>query len=217
VVLDENSWQLTWRMWLLAFVALVVSWWYAADDQPERFEVSLGKTARSLPDNLEPLLTVVMQTGARWWCLLLIAFAAGMARFRLALALFVAGASSWLLATLLKHLVTSPRPTAAALDKAPRIAESGYGFPSTHAAMSAAVMLTLAAVLRSSRLGRSSVGRLLMIGCIACAAVTALARMYLGAHWLFDVIGGAALGVMCGGVGALIGRRRRSAVSEQWV
>jgi undecaprenyl-diphosphatase len=204
-------------MWVLGSLALAVSWWYAVDDVPERFEVSVGKAARELPDNLEPLLNLVMQTGTRWWCLLLVAFAAGLARFRLALALFIAGASAWLLTTALKHLVTAPRPTAAALGEAPRVTESSYGFPSTHAAMSAAVMLTLAGVLRSSRVGRSSFGKLLMIGCMACAVLTGFARVYLGAHWLLDVVGGFGLGVMCAGVAVLIGRRRRSAVSEQWV
>jgi len=204
-------------VWLIGTASLLVSWWYAVDDQPERFEVSVGKAVRGLPDGLEPILEAVMQTGTRWWCLLLIAFTAGMARFRLSLALLIAGLSSWLLSTALKHIVTAPRPNARLLEKAPRVAEAGYGFPSTHAAMSAAVMLTLAAALRSARVGRSPIGGPLMLLCMTAAALTAVARMYLGVHWMLDVVGGAGIGLLCGGAAVRVGRRRRSAVSEQWI
>ena len=217
VVLDEHAWQGSWRLWALGVVALVVSWWLATDDEPERFEVSIGEAVRTLPDGLEPFLTAVMQTGSRWWCLLLVALAAGVARFRLALAFFVAGSSAWLLATIAKHVVTAPRPTADQLGASPRILETGYSFPSTHAAMSAAVMLTLAAALRSARIGRTWAGSWLMTACLVAVVTTGFARMYLGVHWLLDVLGGAGLGLLCGGVAVRIGRRRRSPVSDQWV
>jgi membrane-associated phospholipid phosphatase len=217
VVVDEHAWQGTWRLWAIGALALAMSWWFATDDRPEGFEVTVGKAARGLPDGLEPLLRLVMQSGSRWFCILMIAFAAGLARFRLALALLVAGASAWLLSTLIKHLVTAPRPTGEALGEVARITETGYGFPSTHAAISAAVMLTLAAAVRSARIGRSPLGHWLMLLCIAAVATTALARMYLGVHWLLDVVGGAGLGVLCGGAAVRVGRRRRSAVSDQWV
>jgi membrane-associated phospholipid phosphatase len=216
-VLDEHAWQAPWQVWAIGVVALVVSWRFAVDDRPEGIEVAVGQAAVALPEGMGPSLRLAMQTGSQWWWLLLVAVAAGLIRFRLMLALVVAGGTAWILSTVIKHLVTSPRPSVLTLEEAPRAVESGYGFPSTHAAMSTAVMLTVAAAVLSTRAGRSPLGRWVLIGCIAVAGATGLARMYLGVHWLFDVVGGIGLGLLCGAVAIRVGRRRRSTVSDQWV
>jgi len=62
-------------------------------------------------------------------------------------------------------------------------------FPSDHVAVTAAVAFAL--------MGRS---RLLQGVLWAAVALIALARVFVGVHWPSDVIGGAAVGALCGGV-----------------
>jgi membrane-associated phospholipid phosphatase len=66
--------------------------------------------------------------------------------------------------------------------------QSGLGFPSGHAAVS----LTLALV--STR----AAGPAARAAALAVAAVAGGARMYVGAHLPLDVVGGYAIGLLCG-------------------
>jgi len=69
----------------------------------------------------------------------------------------------------------------------------GYAFPSGHATKAAAVYGMLAALLAAST---SSWGRkvALWTAALLVAGLVGLTRLYLGAHWLTDVLGGLALG-----------------------
>lgn len=68
-----------------------------------------------------------------------------------------------------------------------------YSFPSGHAAGSAAVY-TLLAVLVAKRLGLG--GRILVgVATVALLLVIAFSRLYLGAHYLSDVLAGLSLGL----------------------
>lgn len=69
-------------------------------------------------------------------------------------------------------------------------AQTGLGFPSGHSA----VALTLALVAT----GASHPA--MRAGAIAVAGVTGVARMYVGAHLPQDVVGGFAIGLLCGRV-----------------
>jgi membrane protein DedA with SNARE-associated domain/membrane-associated phospholipid phosphatase len=96
---------------------------------------------------------------------------------------------AWALQISIKLLVHRPRPPAAlALDRF-----SGYAFPSGHATNSAAVYGMLAALLAASspRWGRKVAAWATAAGLVA---LIGLSRMFLGGHWLTDVLGGFALG-----------------------
>jgi undecaprenyl-diphosphatase len=99
-----------------------------------------------------------------------------------------------------KHVVVRPRP---ALPH--RLATaSGAAFPSGHAAQSIACYGALAVVLvtaaRSNRLRAFAIG-----GAIAIALGVGASRIYLGVHWLSDVVSGWLLAA--GWLLALIGAR----------
>jgi len=99
--------------------------------------------------------------------------------------------------TLLKLLVRRPRPTTALI----ALPES-YSFPSGHALVAAATYLTIGLLLADRLTTRRA-----RILCVAFCAVIAIAiagsRVYLGVHYLSDVIGGLLLGTGW----ALVGRR----------
>ncbi|GAC1410619.1 MAG: hypothetical protein NVSMB57_04530 [Actinomycetota bacterium] len=100
----------------------------------------------------------------------------------------VAGAS--LLERLVKIVISRPRPTVHALVKA-----SGYGFPSGHATMSAAFYGALALVIARSLRSWPRVVATWAVAVVLIALI-GFSRLYLGVHYLTDVLGGFALGLM---------------------
>ena len=102
------------------------------------------------------------------------------------LAVAIAGAVG--LYNLVKHLVGRPRPPSAIW-----IGHfSGASFPSGHAAQSVACYVTLALILGAGRSGLAKAA--LFGGAVLVVLVVGGSRIYLGAHWLTDVLGGYALG-----------------------
>jgi undecaprenyl-diphosphatase len=108
--------------------------------------------------------------------------------WRPAVALLASWLGSVLLYTSLKNLVERPPPPAVySLVKLP-----DSSFPSAHATQAIAVLGAMAWIL--SR-GRAPPGRFaLLASCALVSLLVGAARVYLGAHWLTDVLAGYVLG-----------------------
>jgi len=98
-------------------------------------------------------------------------------------------AGAWVVQVAVKQLVERPRPPAAlAVSHA-----TGFAFPSGHATDAAAVYGMLAVLLARSGRGAAKVAA--WAGAAALIALVGLSRLYLGVHWLSDVVAGAGLGI----------------------
>ncbi len=96
-------------------------------------------------------------------------------------------------ATLLKGIFDSPRPTIDQVDQA-RVFES-TGFPSGHATTASLLMGTVAFLIfiRTDRPTiRMGMAALWVLG----TATTSFARIWHGAHWFTDTVGGAIIGLV---------------------
>jgi membrane-associated phospholipid phosphatase len=100
-------------------------------------------------------------------------------------ALALAGA--WAGSLLIKGLVGRPRPPVAGR----LTVVHSWSYPSEHAAQALATWGMLALMLMAGRSARARV--LLAAGAALIAFVVGLTRLYLGAHWMTDVLGGWAL------------------------
>jgi undecaprenyl-diphosphatase len=111
--------------------------------------------------------------------------------------------------TLIKAAVGRPRPP-------PSIwigHFAGAAFPSGHAAQSVACYATLAVILGAGRSARAKAA--LWTAAVLIALIVGASRIYLGAHWLTDVLGGYALGTLLVAVIVIVAltlRRRRAAM-----
>lgn len=128
-----------------------------------------------------------------------------------ALALALTGAG--VLNALLKLVFHRPRPELAFVHL------ETYSFPSGHAAVSAAVYATLAFLLiRRSRRGAAKVG--IALAAFVVIALVAFSRLYLGAHYLSDVLAGLSFGIVwatiCLIAYMLIPERALLSIFPQW-
>jgi membrane-associated phospholipid phosphatase len=112
---------------------------------------------------------------------------------RLVTSAFAAGIVAYLLDNVVKHIVDRGRPAAYLTDVLlhgyptdPR----GTGYPSSHTAVAVAVVVGAWPWLN---------GPWRVCG-VVTAAMIGLNRMYVGAHFPLDVVGGAAVGLISGGI-----------------
>ncbi len=98
-----------------------------------------------------------------------------------------------LLAFVIKGIVQSPRPVA--LQATLRQTFDGYGFPSGHTLTSTLLLGSLMFLIVRHVRGEG-VTRIAVAVWALGAVLTAFARVWSGAHWASDVIGGAMLGVV---------------------
>ncbi len=152
------------------------------------------RTVNAWSDLLHPVGRVVMQAGS----LGAVAAASGAAlltgRRSTAAAFAFSGGAMWVGAKQIKQLVGRGRPS----DHLEGIVirgkkQSGLGYPSGHAAVSAALALVASQAMPNR-----------VLGFAAIAAMTGVMRIYTGAHFPSDVIGGAALGFAMGNMTNLV-------------
>jgi undecaprenyl-diphosphatase len=141
-------------------------------------------------------------------------------RPRPALLVLLAAVAAWALVVGVKHTVQRPRPPGihhlepSLLSRAlspgqahpggglpePTPEESSYSFPSGHALSSAAIYLTVALLAARCRRGRW-LRTLVVVGSVLLVFVIGVTRLYLGMHYLSDVVagwaGGLGLALLC--------------------
>jgi undecaprenyl-diphosphatase len=189
----------TYRNQLLgAGAVLVVTGLLASARTPWALERTIGQWIYDWPDALETPLKAVMQVGTVVAIVIVAAGLVVVGRYREAGAAALAGAAAWLVADMLKAWVDRPRPSLRFLGRVPRDVVDGLAWPSGHAAVAAALGTVLLMTVADRRAARIVVGLAVLL--------TAVARVYLGAHWTLDVLGGLALGTIAGTVGVLVAK-----------
>ncbi|MCL5942617.1 MAG: bifunctional DedA family/phosphatase PAP2 family protein [Actinobacteria bacterium] len=150
-----------------------------------------------LHDHAVPWLTsamvVVTFFGSAWWTVAVAAAAGGALVWRRrwpeALVLTTATGGSALMTAILKVLVQRPRPDF--VD--PLIQASGYSFPSGHATAAVALYLPLG-LLAASWVRHWENRVYVLLGAAAVVVLVGFSRLYLGVHYLTDVLAGYAVG-----------------------
>ena len=183
--------------WFAAAIAVLVAACLAIDgDHVGELEERIFHWVNEAPDFLYPASWALMQYGTFITIPLATLIALLLRWIRLAVELGVAGIGVYLLAKVVKEAFPRGRPGAVLDDARLRgIGPEGLGFPSGHAAVSAALAFVLFAYLpRAWRWAFVVLGVIVSVG-----------RLYVGAHLPLDVVGGAALGVAAGALVTFVG------------
>lgn len=181
---------------LVALTAIVAAGWTAPLDQATAIAAAVHRTAfqSAVAVNVTalgsaPVIVIVAVVAAAY------VVAAGRPRLVLALAWTPL---AFLLDSAIKLLVRHPRPTVAMIALPP-----DFSFPSGHAVAASALYVTLA-LLAAGVERRAGPRRLLIASGVLVAVLVAWSRVYLGVHYLTDVVGG----LMLGTAGAIVAARR---------
>jgi undecaprenyl-diphosphatase len=163
-------------------------------------EASIFRAVNDLPQGLYTVVWPFMQYGTFITIPALALIALLFRRFRLALAIALAGIGVYLVALVVKGVVDRGRPGGllTGVEERELFGADSLGYPSGHAAVAAALTVVVAAHLSVRWL----------IVALALGVVVLFGRIYVGAHLPLDVIGGAALGAIAGSIVNLIVRPR---------
>ena len=193
----------------LSIVVIAVSAWFAVQPGAETAQTGLVEWFNDPPQPfagvfalvnplLRPvplLLVALLLVGWVLW-----AASETWQRVEVLRALVIALVLGELMAQVLKRLADQPRPLAVI----PGLDSHGYptsphgnAYPSAHTAV---VVAAVSALWPWMRWPQRIVG-------LAFAGLVACNRVYIGAHWPIDVLGGAAVGLLCGALTWLISTR----------
>jgi glycosyltransferase 2 family protein len=180
---------------LAGFSALVATAVRARSEPGEAERRLFYAAHRLLPQSAYRIAWWPMQYGTFATVPTLALVALGRRRPRLSAAIAIAGTCAWVGAKAIKLIVRRERPHR--ILQGVRVRgkeESGLGFPSGHAAVSASI--TVAAVPYLPPAAGAAA--------IAMTGYVCWARMYVGTHLPLDIAGGAALGAALGSMANLI-------------
>jgi membrane-associated phospholipid phosphatase len=193
-----RRWRVDGALIAVGVVVLAWSMFTARAEDVPAWEETLFRWVNGLPDVLYPVVWPLMQYGTFITIPIVCVLGLLTKRWRFAIVSLVVGVGIYFLAKAVKLVVDRGRPGAELPGdlELRGIGTLGYGFPSGHATVSAALAVIASAYL-PPLWGRLS---------IALAVVVSFGRVYVGAHLPLDVIGGAALGVaLASAVNLIIG------------
>lgn len=182
---------------ILAACLLAIGWaWFALlvmvwmRDEPLALDLSVFSVMYELRNPLADRLLAGLASIGDWEVLLpasslVLAWLLWRRRWSAAVHWVAALAFGLVLTAGLSHLVEMPLPPTA---------PSGFGFPSVSVTMTTIVFGFFAVLIARELPGRSRVWPYMVSGLVT--AVLGFARLYLGAHWLSDVVGGMLLGIV---------------------
>ena len=154
-------------------------------------EAAVVEALNDVPTPVGWPFRIVMQLGTLWVALVVVAAVAWCTRrqgWRPAGAVLAAVLIAFRLDNLIKEVIDRPRPSAVLVGLHVREHIGGFGFPSGHTTMAAALAASLHPLVAPR-------WRWLPW---ALAVVVGLARMHVGVHWPADIAGGFALGTAVG-------------------
>ncbi|MDA1348487.1 MAG: phosphatase PAP2 family protein [Chloroflexi bacterium] len=120
-----------------------------------------------------------------------------------AVVVLVATGSSTVMNSALKEIIARPRPTSDVVEVLQEF--DGFSFPSGHVTYYVVFLGTLVAVLTSPMAATATRTLILVLAAMTLLAI-GVSRIYLGAHYWADVVGGYALGAAVVAVSVVIHR-----------
>lgn len=194
-----------------AVVGLIAAWVVVRDGRPGGVDLAAQRYAvRHRSEVATVALKLVSHLGAAVVIVAVLLVVGGVVFVRRhdsrrAFALAGSYVGALVLYDVIKILVARPRPSLAE-----RLSSvTGWSFPSGHATQSVAFWGMLAVAVSAGR--SAAVRRALWVGAIAIALAVGLSRVYLGVHWISDVVAGWTLGAAWLCLLAPIAMRGRSA------
>jgi undecaprenyl-diphosphatase len=201
----------------LSSLVLLALAYTAARQHPLAGDITVTRAIQSsdLPGLAAVMYAATVVGGEFWAPALTVAVAAGLACFgrRREAGLVLLTLLIRLPNILVKEVVERPRPSTDAIQVFFPVNESS--FPSGHAG-GALIFFGLLAYLAWLRLSGLRARLLVLTGCMIAILLIGISRIYFGAHWPSDVVGGYAYGGMMLGLLIEVHRRleRRAAGAE---
>ncbi len=199
------------RSWALATASVLVvvaTYWLALQPGADAAQTDLVRWMNDPPRPFETVLAVtnslfrpvplaVLAAGLAGWVL---TTTRGSQRWEVLRAALVGIALSELITQVLKRVADQPRPTASV----PGLDVHGYpkdpfgnAYPSAHTSVAVGLVAALWPWLTWPQ----------RVSGVVVATLVALNRLYIGAHWPVDVVGGAAIGLLSGALCWLVAAR----------